>query len=791
MLTGGHRPGSAEWQAEQDVIHEITHDAATSIQKHVRGVRVRDGALPPPPVLIAAQASAEISAEIDHGVHDQAILEHHHTGGRQHARTTARTAHQSTSSTTISTTATTATATTSAEKEYAAAPSKPKRVFKYKKEAATYLQAHFRAALAKPRVRAQRGVVAWRALNARDMLPAHGWIVLNDPQRLPRSRSAYYYHHARAECRWIKPSGIVYFPAHVAADAVAALGDKVDIASGVPAYAAHTDAAMALGAASSACKSAENKCKMLIAQERTCRDDFVDDPQSASVGMEMLDEAMHKARRVVNVDMIRALEAAQSDILKGFADAVDRIDNELERHITSGLLRELAPGSQKRTPGLANLPAMCRETAAAVKVIQAWWAGDRGAVAEDTLAYLSLEGWDGKDRSDWFPLHMSIEAAGVKVALIRRCLADAVHGAREQGERKREAEELQGMRMEEAAQRVLIRRNRDKTSAWMKREKELAEYRAAWARGMQLRRASVRGVADANQQNQWREQEAANEEDGAAAGSSSAIMHDGKIVGGAAVRTASNRLMDAFGKSPWLGCERGCNPFELEELIKLERQRRKHQEGRDGFDVDHPEHDTGKILLHVACFWGHVHLVEYLLQRGANPMGVDSVVTRFTPLDEAARGGNTHVVRKILEAAGLQALYARNLHGDTPAHTAARQGRSQALAAMISYCKTDASHGKKALRSAQAQGRSAASDVIFKLIDLKSGKKRTPLQVTTNDGCREVILAANEWAISTASDASVFGGGMKAAGKRRQGGKERRNPNELGKWLQEMNPNAY
>ena len=75
----------------------------------------------------------------------------------------------------------------------------------------------------------------------------------------------------------------------------------------------------------------------------------------------------------------------------------------------------------------------------------------------------------------------------------------------------------------------------------------------------------------------------------------------------------------------------------------------------------------------------------------------------------------------------------------------------------------------------------------FKLIDLKSGKKRTPLQVTTSDGCREVILAANEWAISAASDASVFGGGMKAAGSRRR----KKNANELGKWLQEMNPNAY
>ena len=58
------------------------------------------------------------------------------------------------------------------------------------------------------------------------------------------------------------------------------------------------------------------------------------------------------------------------------------------------------------------------------------------------------------------------------------------------------------------------------------------------------------------------------------------------------------------------------------------------------FYHDDPEHDTGKRLLHQACFWGHGDLVEYLLARGANPMGKDSVVTKFTPLDEGARSGS-------------------------------------------------------------------------------------------------------------------------------------------------------
>ena len=70
-VTGAHAPGTSEWQAEQDIIHEITHEAATSIQKHVRGRQARDGATPP--MEVAAQASAEISAEMDEGIHGESL----------------------------------------------------------------------------------------------------------------------------------------------------------------------------------------------------------------------------------------------------------------------------------------------------------------------------------------------------------------------------------------------------------------------------------------------------------------------------------------------------------------------------------------------------------------------------------------------------------------------------------------------------------------------------------------------------------------------------------------------
>ena len=724
MITGSAKKNTPEWQAEQDIIHEVTHDAATSIQSRVRGMQRRNN-------------DSSSSSKSLHKLN--ATQKHAATNSNDHSERNVE---------------------------------RPKITFKYKKDAATFLQKHFRAALARPKVRIQRGIVKWQAMNASDTLPSHGWIELQDPQRKPASRSNYYYNHIRSEYRWIKPSGIIYAPAHKISDKVGELSDKVDLASGVPAYAAHTNAADAIGLAESACKSASNKCKTLFAQERACRSDFVDDPQLAHAGLEMLEESLAKATKQVNTVMMSALKEAQSEILVGFSESLERMENEIERYIDSGLLSQFSPG--KRKSQQADLPAMCRETATAVKMLISWWSGDREAVAEDTRIYLSLEGWNGKDRTDWFPLHMAIEAAGSKVSLIRQCLADAVHSARQVGERKREAKELQAMRMEEAAQRVLMRRKKDKQSSWMKHEKEMAMYRAAWARGLQLREED-RGTDE-------------NSKTGNVTQKSGIDPNHSQNFGAKMeASTAGSRLMRAFGKSPWVGAERGCNQFELEELINLERQRRKHQEGRDGFDVDHPEHDTGKILLHQACFWGHQHLVEYLLQRGSNPMGIDSVVTKFTPLDEAARGGSPHTTKKVLEAAGLPALLTRNMHGDTPVHTAARLGRSQALSAMIEFCKTDAAHGKKALRLAQSKGRSAASDFIFKLIELKSGKKRTPLQVTTSDGCREILLAANEWAIGAASDASVFGGGMKAAGNRRR----KKNTNELGKWLQEMNPNAY
>ena len=71
--------------------------------------------------------------------------------------------------------------------------------------------------------------------------------------------------------------------------------------------------------------------------------------------------------------------------------------------------------------------------------------------------------------------------------------------------------------------------------------------------------------------------------------------------------------------------------------------------------------------------WGHLPLVSLLLDLGADPRQRDSMVTKFAPLDEAALGGDN--VHPLLEAGAAYTVFHKNLHGDTPVHTASEGQR--------------------------------------------------------------------------------------------------------------------
>ncbi|KDO16052.1 hypothetical protein SPRG_18414 [Saprolegnia parasitica CBS 223.65] len=96
-------------------------------------------------------------------------------------------------------------------------------------------------------------------------------------------------------------------------------------------------------------------------------------------------------------------------------------------------------------------------------------------------------------------------------------------------------------------------------------------------------------------------------------------------------------------------------------------------------DVD----EGRRTLLHTACWWGHVAVVEYLLRMGADVDAVDSVLSKTTPLIEAARAGRLDVVKLLLSEGAC--VSHQDFHGDTPLHWAARRGWNSLVMHMVRF----------------------------------------------------------------------------------------------------------
>ncbi|XP_051114263.1 uncharacterized protein LOC127239922 [Andrographis paniculata] len=96
-------------------------------------------------------------------------------------------------------------------------------------------------------------------------------------------------------------------------------------------------------------------------------------------------------------------------------------------------------------------------------------------------------------------------------------------------------------------------------------------------------------------------------------------------------------------------------------------------ENFDG-NIDDPMED-GDTLLHLACLYGHLDCVQFLLEKGANVETKDE--DGAIPLHDACAGGYTEIARLIIDHANDPAQVKRmletvDIEGDTPLHHAAR-----------------------------------------------------------------------------------------------------------------------
>ena len=131
----------------------------------------------------------------------------------------------------------------------------------------------------------------------------------------------------------------------------------------------------------------------------------------------------------------------------------------------------------------------------------------------------------------------------------------------------------------------------------------------------------------------------------------------------------------AFGKLIALGCPAHCQPgaapTTLAKEVKEDRDFRemamhgnliRMKEVSGTPDPNSKEYFTDRTPLHKASYFGHDHVIEYLLECGANVKMVD--VEGDTPLHDACRLG--HITSaKLLVAAGA-GKDVKNKKGETP-----------------------------------------------------------------------------------------------------------------------------
>ena len=105
---------------------------------------------------------------------------------------------------------------------------------------------------------------------------------------------------------------------------------------------------------------------------------------------------------------------------------------------------------------------------------------------------------------------------------------------------------------------------------------------------------------------------------------------------------------------------------------------------KGGTAQDIPLNEDGDCLLHIACQWGDVDIVRYLItDERCNP-SIQSSTSKNTPLHIAAKCGQEDTIDQLFSCKECNPN-AQNKDGDTPLHFAVRQSKTAAISKLLAH----------------------------------------------------------------------------------------------------------
>jgi len=105
-----------------------------------------------------------------------------------------------------------------------------------------------------------------------------------------------------------------------------------------------------------------------------------------------------------------------------------------------------------------------------------------------------------------------------------------------------------------------------------------------------------------------------------------------------------------------------------------------NKKGETAMDI--PLNEDGDCLLHIACQWGDVDIVRYLIRDERCDPNVQSSTSKNTPLQIAAKYGQEDTIVQLLSWKQCDPNV-QNTEGDTPLHMALRHNKISAVSQLL------------------------------------------------------------------------------------------------------------